>query len=377
MLQLETVYDLAAVRLEWQALLGRSASNQPTLSPLWLQTWWRVFGPLQGRALRVALVRDGERVVGLVPLQARRHRYGGWIPFRRLELLGSGEDEADEICSDYLGIIVEPGREAAVAEAVAAALVEGRLGQWDELVLPRMDGETTLPGLLVQALGQRGIDGRLDPAGSARYLPLPPTWDALLRSLPSSSRYMIKRSLRDFESWAGARAEVRQARTHGLDEGMRVLRELHGVRWQAEGQPSLFDSAPFRNFHESVMPELLAAGALDLRWLVVDGAPLAALYNIVWDNKVHFYQGGRALEIPKGLRPGVVLHLDAIRSAIAEGRREYDFLAGESLMKRQLGPRTRPLVELRAARVTARELTRAALARGRAWVRGLRPVTAE
>jgi CelD/BcsL family acetyltransferase involved in cellulose biosynthesis len=373
---LELIDDPAALercRGEWEGLLGRSGANQPTLSPLWLLPWWRVFGA--GRRLRVAAVRAGGRLVALAPLLARRHRYGGLVPFRRLELLGSGEDEADEICSDYIGLIAETGQEAVVAQALAGALVEGALGSWDELIMPRMDGETPLPRLLAEALAARGIPARVTAAGSARYLPLPRTWQQLLGTLTSSSRYLVKRSLRDFAAWSSGEARVLRARTPDeLAEGMAVLRALHGCRWQAAGEPSLFDSAPFSRFHQAVMPALLAAGALDLRWLMLRQRPLAALYNLVWDGKVHFYQGGRAMDLPGGIRPGVVLHLDAIRGAIADGHREYDFLAGESLMKRQLGPRARPLVELRAVRSGARELTRLALTRGRARLRGwLRP----
>jgi CelD/BcsL family acetyltransferase involved in cellulose biosynthesis len=370
-LELQLVTDLAVLDrmwLSWEALLRASATNQPTLSPSWLLTWWRVFGA--DRDLRVALFRQGGRLVGLAPLLRRRHRYAGVLPFRRLELLGSGEDEADEICSDYLGVVAESGMEEAVANALVDALAGGVLGGWDELVLSRMNGETAIPELLRAALERQGFTAECAPAGHARVLPLPASWDALLTSLPSTSRYFLKRSLRDFERWAEERAIVRVAETPAdLAEGLGVLTRLHEERWWAAGEPSLFDSAPFRSFHQQVMPELLAAGALDLRWLLVDERPIAALYNIVWGDKVHFYQAGRALDLPKGIRPGVVLHASAIRAAIAAGRREYDFLAGNGLLKRQLAPKTRPLVELRAVRSRGRELVRSAGARVSGWMR--------
>ena len=47
------------------------------------------------------------------------------------------------------------------------------------------------------------------------------------------------------------------------------------------------------------MPALLKAGALDLRWLNVRGVPVAAAYNIVWRNKIHFYQSGRRLDVQR------------------------------------------------------------------------------
>src|SRR5262245_30277604 len=83
---------------EWSSLLRRSASNEPTLAPEWLMTWWKVFGPLDGRKLRFGLLHDGTHLLAIAPLLTRRHWYRPGVPFRRLELMASGEDEADEIC---------------------------------------------------------------------------------------------------------------------------------------------------------------------------------------------------------------------------------------------------------------------------------------
>ena len=95
-------------------------------SPLWLLTWWGVFG--DGRRLRVWTFWRGDELVGVAPLCLRRHWYPPGIPYRRLELLGSGEDEADEICSDYLGVVAAPG-DTHILESVghAGLLVDRRV----------------------------------------------------------------------------------------------------------------------------------------------------------------------------------------------------------------------------------------------------------
>ena len=43
-----------------------------------------------------------------------------------------------------------------------------------------------------------------------------------------------------------------------------------------------------------------------------DGAPIAALYNFIWEGKVSFYQSGRKVDVPKNIRPGIVIHAYAI-----------------------------------------------------------------
>src|SRR5512133_1778885 len=95
----------------WSELLERSGSNEIMLSPEWLIPWWRSFGNEGGRELRVGVLHRGDALVGLVPLLARWHWYALGIPFRRLELLGTGERERDEVCSEYLNMIVERGAE--------------------------------------------------------------------------------------------------------------------------------------------------------------------------------------------------------------------------------------------------------------------------
>jgi CelD/BcsL family acetyltransferase involved in cellulose biosynthesis len=367
------VHDLAglqALEPAWRDLLGRSSVNGPMLSPAWMLSWWRVFGGLDGRRLAVTVFTEGERLVGLVPLTSHRHWHRPGIPFRRLGPLGTGEAEADAACPEYLCPIAAPGSEEAVAAGLAEMLAAGALGPWDEMVWPSMDAEGPMPALLANALGRAGLEAAIAPADEAPHVPLPATWDAYLNALPSSHRSYLNRSLRAFDRWAGTLGELHCATSRAeLAEGFRILTALHGERWREAGRPGAFASPRFRAFHEALLPVLLEEGALELLWLCVRGEPVAAAYNIVWDGKVYFYQGGRKMDVPAGVRPGIVLHALAIRRAIAAGCREYDFLAGAARYKEQFALASRPLVDLRAARPSLRERARRLAEGGIAWAR--------
>jgi CelD/BcsL family acetyltransferase involved in cellulose biosynthesis len=207
--------------------------------------------------------------------------------------------------------------------------------------------------------------------GSASYIPLPASWDDYLQALPSSRRYFVRQSLRRFERWGGNDSQMSLAGdAAGLQEGKRVLAALHQGRWGE--QVGLFGRPRFAAFHDRVMPQLLERGALELMWLSVRGEPVAAAYNIVWDNKVHFYQSGRKVDVPSGVRPGIVLHAHAIRRSIEAGRREYDFLGGGEHYKEQMALADRPLVRLRVFPPSLLEQARAVAERGIAWARVLR-----
>lgn len=366
--------SLASLREPWEQLLRRSHNNEPTLSPEWLLAWWSTFGGDGGRQLRVLTVRDGGELVGLVPLLARRYRYRIGVAFRRLELLASGEAEADEIMSEYLGPIAARGFEGRVAEQTARALIDGRLGPWDELVCPRMSAASPMTTELGDALSAAGLVTTLTDNGVCHHVALPGTWEAYLAALPSRHRYAVKRSLRELESYTQGDWYLRTvAGTDELPEGFDILSTLHAERWRPQGHKGAFASERFSSFHRRVMPHLLERGSLQLAWLVARDQPVAAAYNLLWNDTVYFYQSGRAVTLPGKLRAGFALHALLIHRAIEDGRACYDFLAGDAQYKRQLSTNSRRLVELRAHRKRSiRDLARRLGERGLEGARRVR-----
>ena len=360
---------LEALSGEWSDLLAQSDQSSPSLSPVWIAAWWRVFGGQDGRELRAVAFRDGRRLVGLAPLAARRVWSRPGVPTWRLDLLPSGEREADEILSDYLSVVAARGYEQRVADALGELLRSGGLGRWDELVMPRMSTDSVMVSLLGAALERAG-KVYFEVTGGSPYIPLPATWDQYLARLSGSRRRLVRTSLRDFEAWCGGRSELRAARNaEELEVGVRILRELHEQRWQEAGKPGAFASPLFTAFHADVMPTLLERGELELMWLSANDQPIAATYNVVWNGAVQFYQSGRRMDLPRELRPGVVLHALAIRRAIELERREYDFLAGGSRYKTDLALAVRPLCCLQVVRRRRAELARRAYARASSMVR--------
>ncbi len=374
---------LGAMAAEWKDLLERSAENALSMHPDWMLPWWETFGDTGKRSLRSLAFYDGRELVGLAPLLAHPHVYPPRIPFRRLEVLASGEDEADESCSDYLGLVAARGSEAAVVSAFVRSLTKGgALGAWDELVLPSMNGDSPMPSMLEGELARAGLLTTLEEVSTCPFVTLPKTWDEYLAQLKQSKRSQLKKSLRALEAWAGGPPVLERVRSlDQLAKGRDILLALHRERWAAGGAGGIgegvFASARYRAFQDRLMPRLLALGALDLGWMSVRGEPVAAFYNFRHDGRVLHYQAGRKLDIPDDVRVGVTMHALLIRDAIASGMREYDFLGGAAQYKMALASSTRPLVTLRAARPSFVEFARRAseqaknqARRARAYVKG-------
>ena len=126
-----------------------------------------------------------------------------------------------------------------------------------------MDGMAAMTGLLAAAFRRAGLDAETVATTAAPYVPLPPTWDAYLKSLSSNDRRLVVHSLRDFDAWAGGAAQLRRAASVAeLEEGMRILKALHAERWKKDGQAGAFHSRRFSAFHGAVTADLLRQG----RW---------------------------------------------------------------------------------------------------------------
>ncbi len=364
---------LTALRPAWAELLAASEANEPTLSPLWLTTWWQVFGPHEGRTLHCLVFEDAGALVGLAPLLCRTAWHRRWLPLRRLEALASGERSDDAICSPYLNILARRGREADVAGRLAQGLARGEFGRWDELIVPQMDGTAAMTRLLVESCRIAGLGATATVMTEAPYAALPARWDAYLATLSKAHRKWLRGSLRAFDAWAGDGVVVERADSPGaLQRGKEVLLELHRRRWRDTAEGGVFRSPLFLAFHDTVLPRLFEAEALELLWLCAHGRPVAAMYSIVWNNKVYYYQSGRDPDLPGNVRPGVALVARAMQRAIDAGRREFDFLGGAAAYKREFATARRPLVELRIARGGMRERLRAALEAGVERTRPLR-----
>lgn len=358
-------HEIANLKPLWEALLSRSANDVPFLSTLWLGPWWEVFGPVEGRKPSLFTLYESGRLIALAPLVRRTHWYRHGLPFRRLELWGSGEREEHAIGSDYLNLIVEAGREA---EAVSVFVRELVRQEWEEFVIPLMDGEGPMPWLMAREFESWGMEVTVEECEKSLFVETSGSWETYLGRLTGSGRYVVRRSLREFEAWAGEAARLHEARTESERRtGMEILKRLHARRWEGStgetrgGAGGVFGSVFFARFHERTGPDLLKAEVLKLMWLTVRDEPIAAVYNLDWRGRVYFYQCGRRLDVPKAIRPGTVLLVMAIRRAMEAGRREFDLLAGDVRYKRELATGTRPLVRLRVARPGWRERVRQGL----------------
>ncbi len=354
----------AALEPIWNGLLEQSLSDTIALTHQWLFTWWNIFG--EGRELYILLVRDAGEVIGIAPLVKRRlFRLG--LPYRRLEFLATGEEAADEICSNYLDFILRRGREEEILQAIFDFLkIENG---WDELLLKELAASSPTVPLLEKLGSAHKLKCDTQPDGESIYLPLPDTWESLLASFDKRDRGHCRRDL-ERSRQPDCSLDVFDA-PENFSDGFDALVELHQNLWTSRGEPGAFASEKFTHFHRDVIAKLLSPKQVQLFILRFENKPFAGVYAFFYKGTAFFYQSGYAAGGPFH-SPGTLIRNFAMQHAITEGIREWDFLKAEpGSYKYRWSKHTRSFVQMRLAKPHFKESVFTVLCR---VVDRLRPV---
>jgi CelD/BcsL family acetyltransferase involved in cellulose biosynthesis len=288
-------------RDDWQRLCEQSPHATIFQTWEWMQSWWRFHH--KGKRLRVLILSDAGRVVGIAPFFIR---FG---PLRVLQLLGTGG-------SDYLDLLAESNREADVVSHIAQFLQKNK-ATWDWADLQQVKPNA----VATQLSGARVLQGETCP-----YLPLESSYELLLKSLGKKLRQNIGYYARALEKQYMVTYRLADAVT--LTEDLEAFFELHQRRWNSRWMPGAFSSRQARAFHTAVAHAQLASGRLRLHTLLLDGTPQASLYAFHHQKTTYYYLGGFEPTLAK-LSLGTVLTAHAIHQAIEQDHAtEFDFLRG-------------------------------------------------
>lgn len=318
------VGELEGLAQEWSLLVSGSRAPSVFLTWPWVRAWWRVFG--EGRELFVVTLRDGDGgLLGIAPLYRIEKGHG---PFRVRELrfIGFGA----EVKPDYLGVIARAGMEDEVARALCRYLDEaGR--EWDTALLTDVAGDQSCLGELLEFYRARGCLVERRASATCRYVSLPESYEGYLRGLGKNLRYNISRRTRTLLNTHGAELFAWQEPS-AVAEGIDALARLHRKRWALKHGSQSFASARYLEFHQEIARRFLEQGWLRLYGLRAGGQVIAVLYCYHYMGKVYYYQSGFD---PDWYRysAGLVLCAYALRRAVEEGAREFDFLRGDHSYK--------------------------------------------
>ena len=292
---LEVVSEFQSLRAEWAQLAEQGGTVFKTWD--WASIWWRHFG--RNRPLKVAVVRRGARLIGLLPLYEWKSR-----PVRILRFLGHGP-------ADELGPVGDPGDGVVLADALRASLSKlkadlllaeqlPRAQDWRALLEGKRMAEESSPVVIF------GADG----------------WDGYLSGRSANFREQVRRRPRKLAHEHQVRYRFSDGSCN-LDRDLDVLFRLHAARWAQARTNFVADEA----FHREFASRAAEQGWLRLWFLEVDGEDAAVLYGFRFAGTECYYQAGRDPGW-NHYRIGFVLLAHALRAAAQDGIGEYRLLRG-------------------------------------------------
>ncbi len=329
---------LDELRHDWKSL-HRANSGIPFLSWEWLSAWRRwLGGAVEPRILRV---RDGARLVALLPLASREVAVApGMRPVRRLSFLGDGPGGAD-----YLDLLAgDPDREEAL-RAISDYLAADR--SFDLLELDGVAaGSPLLPALRRNFEGMAGFTTVITPRYVCPRIELKRGWTKILSESGRGENYRRQSrklaALRDY----GLRVRTEPGE---IEDAFERFLLLHEDRWSPEGGSDATGHERLRAFHREAVALLARAGMLRFEELWVEGGCRASIYCLEDGRNSYCYSSGYDRSWSR-FSPGMILLGLSIRSAAERGLEYYDLLRGSEPYKFQWANELRETVLLRISR---------------------------
>jgi CelD/BcsL family acetyltransferase involved in cellulose biosynthesis len=315
--------SVASIAPVWQHLEDRFGGGALTCSWDWTRTWLEHYGDVVPHHVGV-IERSGVPRAAVLVTEDARYRRG---PFRvrRVRLGTVGEPRADTIYSEYNRILADPSERAACARALLTAL--RRDLRWQELRLDAFAPEDAEPFLVNEArFKSRTVLCRIVDLDAAREV-----GGDVVASLPSETRYKIRRSRRGFGSLTAEWGETPDQALDIFEE----LTALHQARWTHAGMRGAFASPRAIAFHRTLIPRLVPGRARLLR-LRQHSRTVGCLYVLVDRGRALSYQSGLAKFADNRLKPGMTVEAEGMQRCLEDGLHEYDFLGLDTRYKREM-----------------------------------------
>ena len=324
---------------EWNELVRNSDAANIFLTWEWISTWWRHFG--KRARLHVLVMRDAGdgRLVGLLPLMQRRQPFSAG-PIRELAFLG-----CTTAAPDHQDLIARAEYERPVVEAAVTTLTNPKMS-WDLLRLEGMSAASKLLSSLPNALPTARL---LQWETHCPYLDLPNDWDEFFVGLDRKLQNNFRRQERRLEEHADGPVTCHQVTDSSeLEAALSDLLDLHRQIRNGQGEAGSFGGEAMQKFHREVAGKFLENDWLRLYRLKVGERTIAASYCFSFAETVSLYQTGYDRNFSR-YGPGARIIMFALRQAIEDGAKTFDFLRGNHPYKYQWTDLTRHDVKFRMA----------------------------
>jgi CelD/BcsL family acetyltransferase involved in cellulose biosynthesis len=298
---------------EWDELADR-VSSPPWVRPGWFSAWWAAFG--RGM-LRVLAVRDGRRLVGVVPFARTR--------------LGRVSSPTNWHTPEF-GLLAEPAATGSLARVLFADRPES-------VSLAFVDVSSQAMAGVRQAAGEKGYRCLSRSLERSPYILIDGDWELyeagrsrkLLSELGRRRRRLADEGQFSFECVDGS-----ERLDELLDEGFRV----EAAGWKGARHSAIMSKVETDRFYRAVARWAAEHGWLRLAFLRLDGRPFAFDFCVEHDGVHYLLKTGFDPAYTR-FAPGMILRYEMIARAFSVGLSSYEFLGGDATWKLRWADTTR------------------------------------
>jgi CelD/BcsL family acetyltransferase involved in cellulose biosynthesis len=286
--------------------------------PVWMKTWWQVFG---GEAeLYLGAVRQEDIIIGIAPLMLKEGT---------ASIIGS-----TDVC-DYLDFIAAPGTEEDFFGVLLDDLKQKNIYHLD---LKGLRPDSTVLTSLTDLARKRGYEVFCQPVDVTLELDLPGTWDEYLVMLAAKQRHEVRRKLRRLLE-AGKINYRFVSDSEAVHDSMDIFLKLFtGSR----SDKAAFLTSQRESFFRSMADAMSEAGILRFGILELNSVPAAMIMCFDYDNCLYLYNSGYDTRYGS-LSVGLLSKVFCIKESIQEGKKKFDFLKGNEIYKYHLGGKEVPI----------------------------------
>ncbi|GAA4431793.1 GNAT family N-acetyltransferase [Bremerella cremea] len=327
-LEINQLEDLSHVRCNWQRLWDSTPSATFFQTLEWLQIYWKHFG--EGKQLRVLLVLDDHRLVGVVPLVVVHEstRLG------RVRVLTYPLSD----WGTHFGVLAEDPK-ATLCRALQH--INNTPRNWDLMDLRWLDENDLERSTTFDAMSDAGFSPNPGVWKETALIDFEGTWEDYLRSRSPKLRAEVRRKLKKFD--ATGRIQLQRYRPLGKEANdcdprwdlYRTATQIAERSWQ--GHSTTGTTISHRNIRSYIKDCHVAAtqlGMLDLAILYLEERPIGFCYNYTFKGQVFGLRRGDTPEAREhGL--GTLLTAMLIRDSFDRGDTTLDMGPGSFEAKRR------------------------------------------
>jgi len=267
-IEYNTIEVIDAIRDDWHALLAETPCASFFHTPEWLEAYWQFFAADQ--QLRIMVVRDAQRTVGIVPLvvQTQHTKIG------KLQLLTTLDD-----WGDFNGPI---GNEQRLITQAVCEHLKNSPQKWD-IFEPRWVDDHNLPnGEIFSAMQQAGLSPYILEWSSAALVEMSGTLEEYWGNWTSKERAEQRRNEKRLAKH-GAIKHIRHRPEPGGDprwDLFDVCKQIARESWQGKSTTgTTLSHASVEDFMRHTHKVATQMGCLDINLIYQDDVPAAFSYG--------------------------------------------------------------------------------------------------